>query len=353
MNVIRFFIIILLLQWLVSCRRGDASTPLQAKAKDQPVPVFVRTMPAVSKTFYHELVCNGIVEAAVNACVGFETSGVIDQVLVQSGQMVRKGELLARLFNQSQQIALERARNTLSRAKVDLADIMIIQSAKGDTSKLSAQMVTNAKVKSGYADAELSLREAELQLAKTYIVAPISGRIVDLKAKPHNPTGSYDYLCRIIDEESLQVSFNILESELSFATLGTEIESFPFSSPQLAVRGVIVSVNRMVDANGMVRVVARLNNPPAELITGMNVRVLVKRPEPGRVVIPAEGLTKRQNKDVVFLKKDSLASWKYVKIGARNSSEVVVLEGVKPGDVVIVGGNATIGHDAWVKEEEE
>jgi multidrug efflux pump subunit AcrA (membrane-fusion protein) len=54
---------------------------------------------------------------------------------------------------------------------------------------------------------------------------------------------------------------------------------------------------------------------------------------------------------VVFTVKDSLAVWNYVQVGHRNSRQVEIIEGLKEGDRVIVSGNATIGHEAWVKVE--
>jgi len=205
-----------------------------------------------------------------------------------------------------------------------------------------------ARVRSGLADAELQVRELEYRLSKTILTAPFDGRVVDLKAKPFNPTSSYDYLCNIVDEGSLQVTFNVLESELQMAEPGVEVEITPFSNADVKCFGTITEVNRRVDNSGMVGVVARLNRVNGTVIPGMNVRILVRKPLPNCIVIPADALTNRQNREVVFTLNDTLALWNYVQVGPRNSNEIVIREGINEGDTVIVSGNSTIGHEAWV-----
>lgn len=346
------FLLIVLFPFLYSCTQGvaDSTTTKGSENARQPSPVMVTTAPAVTKTFHHELLCNGTLEAASNACVGFEVQGTIAEVLVKSGEQVHKGQQLATLSNLQQQMAVERAGNNLMRAKVEMTDILLGYSSKGDTSNLNPQVMQTARIKSGYTEAELALREAEFQLSKTQLIAPITGRIVDLQAKSNNPTGSYPYFCQIIDEQSLQVVFTVLETELQFATQGTGIVAFPFSNPNDRCNGAITEVNRLVDKNGMVKVTAKLSGSGSGFIVGMNVRVLVRRPMANQLVIPAEGLTQRQNRDVVFVMRDTLAYWQYVEVGPRNSAEVVILSGIDPGNKVIVSGNATIGHEAWVRE---
>jgi len=106
----------------------------------------------------------------------------------------------------------------------------------------------------------------------------------------------------------------------------------------------------MVDNTGMVQMVAELSSPSPKLIPGMNLRVLVQKPIANALVIPIEALTVRQNRSVVFTMVDSLAIWNYVTPGLRNQHKVIITEGLQEGQLVIVSGNATIGHEAWVTE---
>ncbi len=339
------------LMLLASCSSGKADGEQSASTNRQgaPTPVMVTTTPAATKTFYHELLCNGVVEAGRMAKITFEAQGVIDLIPITNGQIVQKGQLLAQLNNREQQMALQHAQNALQRAKVEMKHLMLGYS---DTSNLSAQILETARIKSGLSEAELSVKEHEYRLGKTLLYAPFAGRVVNLKAKQYNPTSSYEYLCQIVNEQSLRVSFGVLESELQMATEGTQLEVYPFSNPNLRAKGKITEVNRMVDENGMVAITAELTQTHKNIIPGMNVRVLVRRAMPNQLIIPVEGLARRQNRDVVFVMHDSLAHWQYVTVGPRNTKEAVITEGLKEGDKAIITGNATIGHEAWVREEE-
>ncbi|MFA5648867.1 MAG: efflux RND transporter periplasmic adaptor subunit [Bacteroidales bacterium] len=339
------------LLWVASCSSGraDGEQSASTERKGSPSPVMVTTAPATTKTFYHELLCNGVVEADCMATIIFEAQGIIDLIPITNGQIVQKGQLLAQLNNREQQMALQHAQNALQRAKVEMKHLMLGYS---DTSNLSPQILETARIKSGLSEAELSVKEFEYRLSKTLLYAPFAGRVVNLKAKQYNPTSNYKYLCQIIDEQSLRVSFGVLESELQMATKGTQLEIYPFSNPNLKAKGKITEVNRMVDENGMVAITAEFTQANKNIIPGMNVRVLVRRAMPNQLVIPIEGLARRQNRDVVFVMHDSLAHWQYVTVGPRNTKEVVITEGLKEGDKAIITGNATIGHEAWVSEVE-
>ncbi len=75
----------------------------------------------------------------------------------------------------------------------------------------------------------------------------------------------------------------------------------------------------------MVKVKAEFRNN-GRLIDGMNVKVVIRKPVPNRLVVPKEALVIRQGKDVIFVRQDSLAIWKYVTVEFENSTSVSVKE---------------------------
>lgn len=350
MYIIRKFFNYAIALVLVSCGGNENSTEHNKKnsTKQVATPVSVTVTIAQQKTFNHELLCNGTLAAARSAKISFEQQGLIEKVYVHGGQLVESGQLLAEINNSDQQLALERAHNRLAVAKVEMQDFLLGYSSTTDTTNISPQVMYTARTRSGYNEALLSLREAELQLAKTQIKSPIAGTVVDIQAHENHPSSAYTYFCQVIDEQSLQVEFYVLETELQLATLGTSVEVYPFTNTSERCMATITEVNRLVDKNGMVKVVAKLKDNSDVFMVGMNVRALICRPQSNKLVIPIDALTRRQNRDVVFVAVDSMAVWKYVEIGPRNSTEVVIQSGLNAGDMVIVSGNATIGHEAWI-----
>jgi hypothetical protein len=86
----------------------------------------------------------------------------------------------------------------------------------------------------------------------------------------------------------------------------------------------------------------------------MNVRVVIRKPVPAQLVVPKEALVIRQGKDVIFIRQDSLAIWKYVTVEFENSTSASVKEtadGIHSGDLVIVSGNINLAHETIVREE--
>lgn len=86
----RLFYTLYLLTLMVatySCTRGKADDAARDTSSTEaaPTPVMVTTAQAVNKTFNSELLCNGTLEAANNARVGFEAAGTIENVQIKSG----------------------------------------------------------------------------------------------------------------------------------------------------------------------------------------------------------------------------------------------------------------------------
>ena len=102
----------------------------------------------------------------------------------------------------------------------------------------------------------------------------------------------------------------------------------PFINDSTLLQGRITQINPQVDESGMVKVKARFRNN-GRLIDGMNVKVVIRKPVPNRLVVPKEALVIRQGKDVIFVRQDSLAIWKYVTVEAENSTSVAVKEGLE------------------------
>jgi multidrug efflux pump subunit AcrA (membrane-fusion protein) len=118
----------------------------------------------------------------------------------------------------------------------------------------------------------------------------------------------------------------------------------------VTITGKISQINPMVDETGMIKVRAEFANK-MHIIDGMNVKVVIRKPVPNRLVVPREALVIRQGKDVIFVRQDSLAIWKYVTPEYENSHDVSIKEGLEKGDLVIVSGNVNLAHETVVREQ--
>ena len=344
-------ILLLIIALLFSCKpKTTQNLEEMARRSAHPEAVVVKTVKLARTTFYHELISNGKIFSAKKAVVPFRINGIINELKIQNGQKVAEGELLAVIDDFDYKTQLLRARQTLEKAEVNFKDDLLSNFSTADSTGLPPAQVKISRIRSGLNDAITSLSQADYNYSNTRVTAPLSGVVANLEAKQWNPSQSYSSLCTIINDEILEVEFPVIESEYKILEKGMPVGIIPFVDDSTLITGNITQINPQVDENGMVRVKASFRNT-GRLIDGMNVKIVIKKPVPNRLVVPKEALVIRQGKDVIFVRQDSLAIWKYVTVEFENSTSLSIKDGLAPGDMVIISGNINLAHETVVKEQ--
>lgn len=351
---VNYQIPLLLIAILFSCKpKTTQNLEEMARRSSRPEAVLVKTVKLVPSTFYHELITNGKAFSIKKAVVPFKVNGVISEINIQNGQKVKAGDLLAVIEDFEYKTQLTRAQQTLEKAEIEFKDDLLSNYSTTDTSRLSSPKIKISRIRSGLNDAITSLSVAQYNFSNTRIYAPLSGVVANLEAKQWNPSLNYKNLCTIIFDEVMEVEFPVIESEYSFISKGMPVGIIPFINDSTLISGRITQINPQVDENGMVKVKAEFQNN-GRLIDGMNIKVVIRKPVANRLVVPKEALVIRQGKDVIFVRQDSLAIWKYVTVEFENSTSLSVKEtpdGIHPGDLVIISGNINLAHETTVREE--
>lgn len=351
MKVRYLFILLLTLTVLFSCKQKKAENLEEmARRSSRPEAVLVKTLKLEPSTFYHELISNGKAWSSEKAVIPFKVNGIISNIYIQNGQKVKAGDLLAVIEDFEYKTQLIQAQQGLEKAEINFKDDLLSNFSTTDTSALSKAKIKISRIRSGLNDAITSLGVAQYNFNNTRIYAPLSGVVANLEAKKWNPGVNYKSLCTIIFDEVMEVEFPVIESEYGFINKGMPVGIVPFINDSSLISGRITQINPQVDENGMVKVKAGFQNN-GRLIDGMNVKVVIRKPVPDRLVVPKEALVIRQGKDVIFVRQDSLAIWKYVTVEFENSTSLSVKEGLTPGDLVIIRGNINLAHETIVREE--
>ena len=134
------------------------------------------------RNFNKQIVGNGKLRAVTKSVLRFATTGDISEVCVANGQSVRQGEVIARLDPRSAQLRLEQAHQTLDKAEIDRVDALI-SFGYSDTTDVPKERRHVADIRSGYASAVNSLKQAEIDLMNTTLKAPFAGKIANLQSK--------------------------------------------------------------------------------------------------------------------------------------------------------------------------
>lgn len=333
-----------------SCQSDKKETPdkaVQQLPQDAPADVTATTLKSVD--FEHELVSNGKIKAQTVAELKFQTAEVIAKIHVKNGSHVQKGQKIAELDTYSLNNRLNQAKDALERSRLEFQDVLIGQGYKLDNPEdVPEDVMQLAKVKSGYNGAQTQFEMAKYDLEKATLVAPISGVVANLFAKPHTLSSPSEVFCNIIDTRSLEVEFTVLENELGFINMGDNVKIAPFSIPDLVVNGRVSEINPWVNKNGMVQIKASVGYN-ARLVEGMNVRVSTFRSAGKQWVVPKTAVVLRTGKQVVFTVVNGKAIWNYVDTGLENATQYTITgETLKEGDEVIVTGNINLAHESPV-----
>jgi len=296
------------------------------------------------ETFYKELICNGKVRPLNSAKILFELQENITEIHIVNGQLVTENQVIAKLDDSQLQLEYKRAINALTKAEIELQDILIAHNSNiNDTAKVDKAIIKNARLRSGYNDAMLNLNSIKQKLEKTIIRAPFNGVVSRLQAKKNNPSKNYDYFCYVTSDSTMEIVFSIMESELLYIK-GCSQVSINSSAITNNIQGTITSIDPFVDDNGMVKITA-ITKGSNELLEGMNVKVNILKSFPNKLIVPKEALVKRDGKDVIFsIKSDSIIEWNYVKIDMENSSSFVINEGITINDTIAITNNQNLGH---------
>ena len=331
---------------LAGCSSGEAK---QANAvgkleHTEDVNVVV-TSKARQGIFYKEFENNGRLTARQGASLNFEQAGKIVAVNVSNGDRVSKGDVLAAVEDSQQQYNYEKALRNKEKCYLALEEALLNQGySMNDSASVPKATMEMALIRSGYQDAVNEVKLAKRNLDETKVVAPFAGVVADLEARVFNETSTYKHCCSLIDNREFEVSFPMLEAEMSQLNRGMSVEVIPFAFEADTLHGQLFEINPKVADNGMVEVKALVSNTSGQLTEGMNVKVMVRKPLGNKIYIPKEAVTLRQERNVVFVEKNDTAFWRYVDVGETNSSYTVINGNISPGEDVIIEGHFNLAH---------
>ncbi len=347
------WIFVLTIVALVGCgKKKEAEVSDMARHEYADERVEVEVMELKEIPFHRQIATNGRLRARNKSILSFKSSGLVERITVSNGQSVGAGAVLAELDKADAQNSLTAAIQNFEKAKIDLNDAIIgFGYESADTPDIPERTMELARIRSGYNSAELNLKSARDAVEACTLRAPFSGKVADIKGNPHERS-SGDF-CTLVDDSRLIVEFSVLETELDFVKKGNVVKVASFFDSDDYVNGRIVSVNHLVDKNGQVLVEAEIANN-GSFIDGMNVKLLVEKELPDKLVVPKKAVVMRDNEQVLFRYRDGRAQWTYVRTVMDNSSEYVVEANaerdadLQAGDSIIISGNLNLAHETPV-----
>jgi len=313
---------------------------------------------AVQDTIRADVRVVGTLESAARVVVRAEASGRVEEVPVEEGSVVGRGDLLVRLDTAilRAEVAAARARVTRTEAELenlerrlernrDLLDEGAIAPQEFDDLEASTR-ATRAALE----EARAGLALAERRLADASIEAPFSGRLGERVVDPGDYVTPGDSLFQLVDTDPLEIEFPVPERYLGRIGQGSEVEVQVQNRLDEIFEGRVSFMSPVVDPeNRSVMVKARIPNPDGVLQAGQfaDVRLLLElRAE--ATVIPEAAVVPGRTQDVVFVVRGDVVERRAVELGARSRNRVEITSGVEPGDTVVVAGQQRLQDGARV-----
>lgn len=333
--------------WSVACQAPGSERSESAVASDSTATVVtaVTTATLTPQTFRKELISQGTIRARYRIDVSFDLNERIEAVLIETGQRVNKGAILARLNDFEWRNQLQKIDHQIEQAKIQLEAKLISLGYSGqDSLNIPPAILKTARLESNLDGLEIERAMAKYKLEQTLIKAPISGIVAEVEAQAGTSSSASSKLCTIIDDRHLDAIFPVLEQELTLVRKGQRVSIEPLHKAGKRYPAKIRTYQPQVDQQGMVQVFARLPQPEAALLDGMHVTVYIEEAVSAQLVVPKSAVVDRQGRQVVFVHKDGQALWNYVQIGLENSDAYTIAEGLEAGDEVIISNNFHLAH---------
>ena len=323
---------ILLTASLTGCGVGEARPKLNAADAAAPLPVEV-VMPHKAEIFATYQTTSNIT-ADIDAPVIARVDGEVTKILVEEGDQVTQGQLLARLDGERLRLEMQQAKANLDKTTreyerfINLHDRGLVSSAAFDAMKYDMDSL------------QASYELKQLNYSYTFIRAPIAGVVSarDIKIGQHINVGNPTF--RVTNTSNLLAYLQIPQSELSKFAAGHPAIVSVDAMPERTFKATIARISPTIDArSGTFRATAFIDNEHGLLAPGMFGRFdIAYEKHSDALLIPVDAVLQEDNVFVVYIVDNGAAIRRPIETGIVDAGNIEVLSGLDGSEYIIVTG---------------
>ncbi|MCV3469875.1 efflux RND transporter periplasmic adaptor subunit [Campylobacter sp. CNRCH_2015_0814] len=327
----------------------------------------------------------GEVYAKTQVDVGAQVSGQITKLYVKLGDHVNEGDLIAQIDKDKQQNDLDITKAQLESAKanleskkiaLDIATKQYQREQKLYTKKAtSLENLENLKntfyalranvtdLKAQTTQLEISLKNAQKDLAYTTITAPSKGEIINVaveEGQTVNANQNTPSIVRLADLSEMEIRMQIAEADINKISVGKKVKFSILNEPDKKYEAIISSIdpanttisdatsNTNLNSNSSTsasavyyyaRVFVKNDNNFLRIGMSTENEIAIKT-ENNTLVIPTLAIkSDTSGYYVEILKANNISVKTPVKLGIKDSLNTQILDGINEGDLVIIGKN--------------
>ena len=318
-------------------------TAIAQGAAFQPPPEAVTTIVAGQERWPSSLNAIGTMAAVRGVTVSADLAGIVEEILFESGDSVREGQVLVVLDTRQEQaqMAAAEAQRVLARLNFnrmqELLDQRVVSKAEFDSATAESRQ------------AEARVGEIRAAIERKTIRAPFPGTLGIRQINKGQYLAGGDPVVPLQSLNPIYVNFGVPQQAIGQVRVGRTVRVTTEQLANAAFEGRISAIDSVVDQTTRnIQVQATLANPSGTLRPGMFVQTEMPLGAEQRVVaLPASAISYAPYGDSVFvvadLKDDKGHTYRgvrqqFVKLGPARGDQVAVVSGVNAGDEVVTSG---------------
>jgi membrane fusion protein (multidrug efflux system) len=306
----------------------------------------------------------GRVSAVRVAQVRARVTGVVLQRLFREGSEVRAGQVLYQIDAAPYRAALDSAQASIAKGQANLAQATaqierykpLLEANAISKQEYTTLLTTQKQTEADVATAKAAVQTAQINLNYASVTAPIAGRIGQSLVTEGALVSATEATQLAVIQQTGTVYVNFTQSTTDVLRLRKAIATKQLRSAgdgsvpvrvvledgsELPRAGKLLFTDLTVDAtSGQITLRAEVPNPDGLLLPGQYVRVRLSQAElPSGILLPQQAVTRTgQGDTVLVIGADSKPMPRPVKVGNAQGNQWVILDGLKPGEQVIVDG---------------
>jgi RND family efflux transporter MFP subunit len=337
---------------------------------------------------------SGYIVARRRATVSSKVTGKVVKIMLEEGQRVEAGQIIALLDDSNWRAALSQSKAQLEQAEANVASAQtafddakpifdraekqkaaaVISAQSFDESHAQFNVAHNNLLvaERGVEAARAGVEVAQRSLEDTVIRAPFAGIVTEKAAQPGemvSPISAGGGFTRtgigtIVDMESLEVEVDVSENFINRVRPQQPVTIKLNAYPDWDIPGSVIAMIPTADrAKATVKVRIAIGQKDPRIIPEMGARVAflsdneqkasdAKSPVSG-VIIPADAVSTSGTASIVFVVHGSAVERRAVRLGAKISSGQIVNAGLEPGNIVALGDLSKLSDGARVRIEKQ
>jgi RND family efflux transporter MFP subunit len=288
------------------------------------------------------------IKATQQADMGFEVPSRIEEFLVKEGQLVNKGDLLARLDDRDYQAELEKAKANQRKALADLnRSLSIYRQDKGAISKGAIESDRRAKEV-----ADAALQQAEKALEDTMLRAPFDGYVARKLVEDFANVQAKEPVLILQDISQLEVEVSVPERDMTSGSRANNVDEITArTKPEVSITSIpgrsvpawVKEFATTADTTTRTFQIRLIFERPEDvsILPGMTARVRARVASDTGIRIPVIAVASNAQYQAFVWKVDPATmrvSPAPIEMGNLQGDEVEILSGLQDGDMLAISG---------------